>query len=193
MHVTFHHQITDPAMRERLWNLYERGFRDVADRAVYRLMLYRSEFDEEMRSSTTRKWVVWDDTTPVGLGAIATDLASGNFWVNPRYLARRYPEHFAAGRVHYNLFVVVAPEYRSGRAASILMRKGLAMEAREDVVLIFDVGDANQSDDFGGLAAFGARAAGGAELLEIIETQRYYGLHLGRPRADAAPELTRAR
>jgi hypothetical protein len=186
VHVTLHYEITDTPMIDRLWQLYERGFKETADRAIYRMMLFRSEFEQEMRTSATRKWLVWDDTTPVGISAVATDLTSSSFWINPRFLARRYPEQFAAGRVHYTLFLVVDPEYRSTRAASLLMRKGMAMEAREDVVLIFDVGDANQAEDGGGLAAFAARSGGSVDDLEIIETQRYYGLHLGHSKA---PEL----
>ncbi len=152
-------------------------------------MLFRSEFEQEMRTSTTRKWLVWDDTLPVGMAAVATDLAASSFWINPRFIARRYPEEFAAGHVHYTLFLVVEPEYRGTRAASLLMRKGMAMEAREGVVLIFDVGDANQSEDAGGLAAFAARSGGGLDDLDLIETQRYYGLHLGQAKAPAAVPL----
>jgi ribosomal protein S18 acetylase RimI-like enzyme len=189
VHVTLHYEILDAPLIDRLWNLYERGFQETADRAVYRVMLFRAEFEHEMRSSATRKWLVWDDTAPVGMSAVATDLTSSNFWINPRFLARRYPEQFAAGHVHYTLFLVVDPEYRSTRAASLLMRKGLAMEAREDVVLIFDVGDANQAEDGGGLAAFAARAGGSVDDLEIIETQRYYGLHLGHSKAPVARPL----
>jgi hypothetical protein len=189
VHVTLHYEIVDAPLIERLWSLYERGFQETADRAVYRVMLFRSEFEQEMRTSGTRKWLVWDDTTPVGIAAVATDLASSSFWINPRFLARRYPEQFAAGKVHYTLFLVVEPEYRSTRAASLLMRKGMAMEAREDVVLIFDVGDANQTEDAGGLAAFAARAGGDMDDLEIIETQRYYGLHLGHSKAAEVPPL----
>ena len=189
VHVTLHYEIRDAPLIDRLWNLYERGFQETADRAVYRVMLFRSEFEQEMRASATRKWLVWDDTTPVGIAAVATDLASSSFWINPRFIARRYPEQFAAGHVQYTLFLVVEPEYRSTRDESLLMRKGMAMEAREGVVLIFDVGDANQTEDAGGLAAFAARSGGGLDELDLIETQRYYGLHLGDSKAVAARPL----
>jgi len=189
VHVTLHYEIRDAPLIDRLWKLYERGFQETADHAVYRIMLFRSEFEQEMRSSATRKWLVWDDTAPVGIAAVATDLASSSFWINPRFIARRYPEQFAAGHVHYTLFLVVDPEYRSTRAASLLMRKGMAMEAREGVVLIFDVGDANQTEDAGGLAAFAARSGGGLDELDLIETQRYYGLHLGDSKLHAREPL----
>jgi hypothetical protein len=183
VHVTLHQEIADGGLLDRLWDLYERGFRDVADRAVYRLMLFRSEFEIAMGSAATRKLLVWDETRLVGIAAVATDLASSSFWINPVFLARRYPEQFAAGRVHYILFIVVEPDYRSTRAASLMLRKGLAIEARENVVLIFDVGTANQAEDDGGLAAFGVRASAGLADLEIVETQRYFALHLGSDRA----------
>ena len=73
-------------------------------------------------------------------------------------------------------------------AGSAGQRDNRELEARDDVVLIFDVGDANQTADDGGLAAFVARSGGSVDDLEIIETQRYYGLHLRQSKAvEVAP------
>jgi hypothetical protein len=191
MYVTRHMGITDEGLLGKLWALYDVAFEAADEQAVSRQRLYRHEFDAELESATTRVWVVWNDSLPVAMTAVATDL-SANSWVNDAYLAQRFPEHHARGAVHYCLFLLVHPDFRRSRALSMLTRAGFGAEAGERAVVVFDCPQSNQPFEGFGLADVMERlargAAPGAKMVNI-EVHQYYGLVLDE---DVPPSPTAA-
>jgi hypothetical protein len=189
VHVTRHRSIYEPSVIERLWELYRDGFLTNRDESASRTMLYRDEFDREMRSGSTRIWVVWDEERPIAMAAVATDLAS-NDWVNARFLAKKFPDADNRGAIHYCMFLLVHPDYWGTRAMAMLAKSGFAVEAAEGAVVIFDVAECNQPTDDMGLANVMTRLAGAVADVELVplEVHRYYGLILNHGVPATAPQ-----
>jgi hypothetical protein len=189
MHVTRHRSILDTDVIERLWDLYVAGFITNRDEAVSRELLHRHEFDREMRSQTTRVWVVWEEDRPVAMAAVDTDIAQ-NDWVNVNFLARRFPEQHRRGAIHYCMFLLVHPEYWGTRAMAMLAKTGFAVEAAEGAIVVFDVAEVNQPTDGMGVATVMARLAGSVAHVDMVqlEVHRYYGMILNGGVAVASDE-----
>lgn len=182
MHVTQHHEITEPKLVSALWKLYEAGHSTLTGQVPSRVVLYRHEFEDELRASGVRIWVVWDDELPVALSVVDTDLAE-NRWVSPAYLSTVYADAWSAGRVHYICLLVVHPDYQGSGAFGLLVQRGFELEAAEGATLVFDVPSVNQPTAESGLAQTALRFAlqsGGARL-EEIEVQRFFALTFGAP------------
>jgi hypothetical protein len=181
MFVTRHSPVTDPVLRDQLWDLYQRAYTGVAERAVTHEMLDRLEFNDQMGDATNRAWVVWDDSVPVAMTVVATDVRRTR-WLSEHYFRRYFPEHFANGRVHYVVWAVVDPAFTTRGASMFLARQAMAAEAREGALLVFDMPEENQPKPGGGAAELMYRMAkmvGGAELLPLT-VQRYYALDFAR-------------
>ncbi len=190
MFVTRHSNITDLVLGDKLWTLYELAYRGMAEQAVTREMLYRTEFDEAIADSTNRIWVVWDDQTPVGMALIATDVGSTRY-ISRAYFEHHYPEHMRRDAVHYLMWIVVHPAYEARGAIIRMAREGLALEAADGVLLVFDVPEKNQPRDSGGLAEMMLRLArmlGTDAPVRKLETQRYYAVDFAPQPAPVAED-----
>src|SRR5690606_34867059 len=144
--------------------------------------MYRSEFESAIADPTNRLWVVWDDDRPVAMSLIATDI-SATRWLSRSYFEAHYPDLMREGRVHYVMWGAVHPAYVTRGASVHLARHGLALEASEGSVLVFDVEEANQPRDEGGVAELMirlARMVGEVEMRQL-STQRYYALEFAQP------------
>ncbi|MFM8835589.1 MAG: hypothetical protein ACKOFM_01845, partial [Actinomycetota bacterium] len=64
MFVTRHSNVVDPVLREKLWNLYRRSYRETAELTVTHEMLEQVEFNEQLTLDSNRVWVVWSDSQP---------------------------------------------------------------------------------------------------------------------------------
>lgn len=181
MFVTRHSPVTDPALREQLWSLYERAYERTAESSPTHEMLYRSEFSDQLGDSANRTWVVWDDSTPVAMTLVSTDIKRTR-WLSEHYFRRNFPDQFRAGRVHYVVWAVIDPGYTTRGASMFLARQAMAVEAREGTLLVFDMPEENQPLPGGGAAELMYRMAktvGGADLLPLT-VQRYYALDFSR-------------
>lgn len=177
MYVTRHSAIVDLSLRGRLWNLYSRSYRTLAEEAPTREMLDADEFDDHLADGSNRVWVVWEDGYPIAMVLVATDLRRTR-WLSRHYFERHFPELVRAGRIHYVVWAVVDPEHEARGAGIFLARQAMAVEAREGALLVFDLPESNQPEAAGGAAAFMhrvARMVGGAELVPLT-VQRYYAL-----------------
>ena len=188
MHVTQHHEITEPRLVSALWALYEVGHSTLTGQVPSRVVLYRHEFEEELRASGVRIWVVWDDELPVALSVVDTELAESR-WVSPAYLSTVYADAWDAGRVHYICLLVVHPEYQGSGAFALLVQRGFELEPAEGAILLFDVPSVNQPDAHTGLAQTALRFARmtGQARLEEIEVQRYFALTFSDAEAGPGP------
>jgi hypothetical protein len=194
MFVTRHTHVVDIVLVDKLWYLYELAYQGMAEEAVTREMLYRSEFEETIADPTNRLWVLWDDATPVGMSLVATEIGNTRY-LSRAYFEHHYPDHMRRNAVHYIMWLVVHPSHVAKGAIVRLAREGLSLEASEGVLLVFDTPAVNQRPG-GGLAEMMSRLAkslvGGAPV-HHLETQHYYAVDFAPAVAsdDADPARSR--
>lgn len=177
MYVTRHSEITDQRLHDDLWTLYRRAYTPVARLSPTHEMLDREEFSHQLRSANNRVWVVWDESRPVGMALITTDVRATR-WLNEDFFSDNYPERFRTGRVHYVVWVTIDPSHAARGALMVLARQALAVESRDGALLVFDIPEVHQPSDEGGGAALMLRMAqmvGEAQLVPLT-TQRYYAV-----------------
>lgn len=177
MFITRHSPASDVSLREQLWNLYIRAYLNTVEMTVTHEMLDRLEFDDQLLDVTNRAWVVWDDTRPIAMTLVATDVRRTR-WLSEHYFRTHFPEKFTRGQVHYVVWAVVDPDFVARGASIFMARHAMTMEAREGSLLVFDLPETNQPNAQGGAAELMlrmARMVGEAELITLT-TQRYYAL-----------------
>lgn len=191
MFVTRHTHVVDPVLGDKLWQLYEVAYRGLAELAVTREMLYRSEFDETIADPTNRLWVLWDDNSPVGMTLVATDIGATRY-LSRQYFEHHYPDHMRRGAVHYIMWLVVHPAHAARGALVQLAREGMALEAADGALLVFDSPEVNQPHIAGGFAEMAARSArfvAGPAPVHHLETQHYFAIDFAAvPAEDSRPE-----
>lgn len=181
MFVTRHTHVVDIVLADKLWYLYDVAYRGLAELAVTREMLYRSEFDEAIADPSNRLWVLWDDSTPVAMTLVATDIGSTRY-LSRAYFERHYPDHMRRGAVHYIMWLVVHPAHAARGALVRLAREGMSVEASEGALLVFDSPEMNQPNLTGGFAEMAARSArsvAGPAPVHHLETQHYFAIDFG--------------
>jgi len=177
MYVTRHSHVVDHNLQDSLWNLYVRAYLPEAELTATHEMLDRLEFNDQLTDPTNRAWVVWEDSMPVAMTLVATDVKQTR-WLSEQYFKRNFPEKFKAGLVHYVVWAVVDPGYVVRGASIFMARQAMAVEAREGALLVFDMPEDNQPNATGGAAELMrrmARMVGEAQLLPLT-VQRYYAL-----------------
>jgi hypothetical protein len=175
MYVTRHTRIAAPLL-DTLWELYERNYRDTAQATVTREALYRTEFEAALTDPSNRIWLLWKADEPIGIGVIASDISATRY-LSRAYLEAHYPDKMARGLVRYVLFTVIDRNHAGLPAAVKLGRTGLALEAQEGALVVFDVPAKNYGER-GNLAEMARRVAAlsGQATLTEIEVQRYFAL-----------------
>jgi hypothetical protein len=92
---------------EDAWKLYHEAFSELNAFAVQRHLMYRSEFDEVMLDPRVQKYLcLGDDGNLSGVATYTNDLDAVPL-ISPRYFERRWPQHYAEGRIWYVGFVAV--------------------------------------------------------------------------------------
>jgi hypothetical protein len=196
MFVTRHTHVVDQALGDKLWQLYDVAYRGLAEMAVTREMLFRSEFDEAIADPSNRLWVLWDDNMPVGMSLVATDIGHTRY-LSRAYFEHHYPDHMRRDAVHYIMWLVIHPAHVAKGAIVRLAKEGLALEASEGALLVFDSPEMNQPAASGGFAEMMARLAksvAGQAPVRHLETQHYFAVDfaalrdLEAPAAHSVPE-----
>jgi hypothetical protein len=182
MFVTRHTHIVDTVLADKLWHLYDVAYGGLSEQAVTREMLYRTEFDETIADPTNRLWVLWDDNMPVGMSLVATDIGSTRY-LSRAYFELHYPDHMRRGAVHYIMWLVIHPAHVAKGAIIRLAKEGLALEASEGALLVFDSPEVNQPGTTGGFAEMMARLAKAVAAeapVRHLETQHYFAVDFAR-------------
>ena len=190
MFVTRHTHVVDVGLANKLWQLYELAYRGLAEKAVTREMLYRSEFDEAIADPSNRLWVLWDDNCPVGMSLVATDIGSTRY-LSRAYFERHYPDHLQRNAVHYIMWLVIHPAHAGKGAILRLAKEGLALEASEGALLVFDTPEMNQPEVTGGFAEMMSRLAksvDGPAPIHHLEAQHYFAIDFSPGRDNNATE-----
>ena len=178
MFVTRHTHVVDTVLAEKLWQLYELAYGGLSEQAVTREMLYRSEFDSTIADPTNRLWVLWDDNMPVGMSLVATDIGSTRY-LSRAYFELHYPDHMRRGVVHYIMWLVIHPAHVAKGAIIRMAKEGLALEASEGALLVFDSPEMNQPGVTGGFAEMMSRlskAVSAGAPVRRLETQHYFAV-----------------
>ena len=178
MYITRYTTVTDRATRDELFELYEAAYGDIAETDISREVLFRHEFDEVMSDPTYRTTVVRDDDdSAVAMATIATDIGATRYLSRPFFTAR-YPRRTAEQRVHYVMWAVVHPDHQGKRTTWELTRAGLAAEAEDGALLVFDSPESNQPNERGGSAEFLRRMAATIADSSLVSfgATRYYAI-----------------
>jgi ribosomal protein S18 acetylase RimI-like enzyme len=103
-------ELLDPA-----WRLYNDAFDELRSSAVQRHLMYRDEFDEQMRDVRVQKYLSFSDNGKLdGLATFSNHLDAVPL-ISPEYFQQRWPIHFAEHRIWYVGFIAVHPsDRRSG-------------------------------------------------------------------------------
>lgn len=186
MFITRHSPVSDVSLRDQLWTLYRRAYIQAVEMTVTHEMLDRLEFDDQMLDATNRAWVVWDDSRPIAMTLVATDVRRTR-WLSEHYFKSHFSEKFERGQVHYVVWAVVDPGFVARGASIFMARHAMAAEAREGSLLVFDLPESNQPNAEGGAAELMlrmARMVGEARLITLT-TQRYYALDFASAESSA--------
>lgn len=178
MYVTGHHQLTDERLIERLWQLYDLSYGEVEASSPSHEMLFRDEFDTAVRDATNRLWVLWDDSAPVAMLLIATDIGSTRY-LSRAYFEQRYAEHMRRGAVHYIMWLVVHPSAMAKGAIVRLGREVAQREAADGALVVFDAPELHQPGVSGGFAEMMSRLAKafvGPSPVVHLGTQHYFAV-----------------
>lgn len=93
---------------QEAWTLYRNAFTEINALAVQRHLMYRDEFAGVMLDGRVQKYLHLDDAGAIdGLAAYTNHLDAVPL-ISWQYFQRRWPEHYAAGRIWYVEFVAVA-------------------------------------------------------------------------------------
>ena len=107
----FHELAVLPDERmDEAWTLYETAFAELRFAAAQRHVMYRAEFDAVMADPRVTKYATYHDGVMCCLVTRTTDLDAVPL-VSPDYYARRFPQQYAAGSIHYVGFMAVLPAY----------------------------------------------------------------------------------
>ena len=184
MFVTQHSGVWDRDSARPVVGLYEAAYEPMAEAAVTRELLLRTEFDEVLRDSTFRIWLLWEGEDPVAMCVIATDITRSRYLSTPTS-RRTIPTHVRNGTVHYIYWLVVHPVTRPVARSSGSPRNASAVEAEDGALLVFDTPETNERSAKGGFAQMMERLAkmvGAPAPVQLLEVQRYYAIDLSAAR-----------
>ncbi len=134
-------RIDDPVMAARLWHIYTEAFGKASTESVQDQMCYtQATLAAALADEGYAKFVVYRDEEAIGFGLVTDDMAKASVtYVNPGYLAAKFPDEYAAKRLHYFTAIAVLPELQG--SGSFFMSMAAEMTAYIDTrggVVLFD-------------------------------------------------------
>ena len=163
----------DYATIDDLWPRYERAFAPLRTKAATRMVMHRSEFEQQLQDPRVLKYLARHNGEAVGLATLAVDLHAIE-WISPDYYAHRFPDRFRRGRVYYLGWMYVEPEYRRHGLWQRLLQFGAEKVIADDAMIVYDTCRFNEDAiDFTGSVN---RMLAGLQLGQIgqIDQQLYY-------------------
>ena len=128
-----------PGLADEMWRLYTDAFEELRCTAVQRHVMDRADFDGLMRDRRVVKYRAVDPAGDGGACALATltnDLDAVPL-VSPEYFQRRWPAHFAEGRIWYVGFVAIHPRHRgTGVFDDVVLAMCRVVSARRGVAVL---------------------------------------------------------
>jgi GNAT superfamily N-acetyltransferase len=107
-------ELVPAAQAEEAWQLYREAFDELRSTAVQRHVMNRAEFDGVLDDRRILKYLGVDPDSGDRMGALATftNELDAVPLISPDYFQRRWPTHFAEGRIWYIGFFATHPDYR---------------------------------------------------------------------------------
>jgi GNAT superfamily N-acetyltransferase len=132
-------QITDDQLLEAAWILYRDAFEELNTQAAQRHLMHRSEFDEVMQDGRVDKYLALEsDGTLSGIACYTNHLEAIPL-IAPQYFERHWPEHFAARRIWYIVFVAVSPHAQGKQAFAQLVEQMYLVAATQNGMVGLDI------------------------------------------------------
>jgi GNAT superfamily N-acetyltransferase len=159
------------------WATYRDSLAPLAGVAAMKQMMSEAELRTAVADPAILKYVGRDEVGDVvAILTLTTDLKTEN--ISDAFYRDRYPEHYAAGRLHYLGFLVVRPEAQARGLIMVLVRTMAENLAREGGVVAFDVcGYNDETFAFARLCRLvGARTR--PTDLVTLDVQTYYALEV---------------
>jgi hypothetical protein len=159
------------------WETYRDSLAPLAGVAAMKQMLSEAELRVVVADPRVKKYVGRDEAgTVVAILTLTTQLSTEN--ISKTFYSERYPEHYAAGRLHYLGFLVVRPEAQARGLIMVLVRHMAEDLAAEGGVVAFDVcGYNDETFAFARLCRLvGARTR--PTDLVTLDVQTYYALEV---------------
>lgn len=130
---------------EDLWKLYYDAFKKLNTQAVQRHMYHRDEFDEVMANPDIQKHLCYDDSGSL-LGVSAyTNVLTAVPLLSPEYFERHWPEHYAANKIWYIVFVAVHPDAQTSPAFVEMVEQMYLIASAENGLVGLDICNFNDT------------------------------------------------
>jgi len=168
-----HESVIEGEVAEELWEMYRRNFAPLEELAILQHCYPRDEILAEFADPAITKIVVWEGTTPVGLGMITNQLEAVP-QISPRYLRAKYPDHAADDRIYFGILVAVDPDHRGLTSFNRIYLDMWQMVGKRDGMLIWDVSQFNR--EVLGADAYAQRVSSQypRSHVEVIDQQTYF-------------------
>jgi len=132
-------KITDGQLHEAAWALYQEAFEELNTLAAQRHLMYRSEFDEVMRDPRIDKYLALEEDGSLSGIACYTNNLDAIPLIAPQYFERRWPEHYAANRIWYIVFVAVSPHAQGREAFAQMVEQMYLVAATQNGLVGLDI------------------------------------------------------
>lgn len=118
--------------------IYREAFDPLEELSPLRQSMTDDEFREEMENQAVLKLVAWDEYgKPAAILCMTNDISCIS-WLNPRFYAKRFPEHFEARRIYFFGSLLVHPERRGEHFLGDLLAEAVRIVASVAGIAAYD-------------------------------------------------------
>lgn len=118
--------------------IYRDAFDPLEELSPLRQSMTDDEFRAEMRHNAVMKLVAWDDgSKPAAILCMTNDINCIP-WLNPRFYAKRFPEHFDSRRIYFFGSLLVHPERRGEHYLGELLVEAVRIVASATGIAAYD-------------------------------------------------------
>lgn len=105
-------RIDDPVLAARLWRIYKEAFGKASVESVQDQMCYsEATLAEALADESYAKFVTYRGEEAIGFGLVTNDMEKARVaYVNPGYLAAKFPDEYQAKSLYYFTAIAVLPE-----------------------------------------------------------------------------------
>jgi hypothetical protein len=180
LHVTVESVLVG-ADADAAWETYRTSLEPLAGVAAMKQTLAEAELRAVVADPRIKKYVGRDEHgTVVAVLTLTTELSTEN--ISTRFYRERYPEHHAAGRLHYLGFLVVRPDAQARGLIMLLVARVTGDLEDEGGVVAFDVcGYNDETFAFARLCRLVSSRTRPTDLV-TLDVQTYYAMEVP-PRA----------
>jgi ribosomal protein S18 acetylase RimI-like enzyme len=184
MRIEVHGSIHDE-LADAVWRLYNEAFEELRSSAVQRHLMNRDEFDEVVRDPRVLKYIAVDPEQGDRLCAMSTltNRLDAIPLISPEYFQRRWPAHFAAGRIWYIGFLGIRPDCRSTGVFEQLVEAMYEARRTGPVLVAFDVSRRNERYGFPQAIREALERHAGPMETHRLDEQTYWAFEAPEPMA----------